>query len=135
MNSTQAEVAHVTTGAELALAVETWLLSAAPDPKMARRRWREGSLAFLRCGGILTAIRIPGPMVHAATNTNEPRAVADCLTPRTLLGVPQVRKITYQGGESYWPVAVDSRGQLCLAAAVDGLAHEDLRCLGEGGYR
>ncbi|MEV5551922.1 hypothetical protein AB0L35_38305 [Streptomyces sp. NPDC052309] len=161
----------IVTGADRALAVETWLLSAAPDLKTARWEWRQGGPTFLRCGGTFTAIRIPGSVVHAAAGTAEPRAVdgyleealdggpviaghgltryyalvpastgprpdlvpgADCLAPRTLLGVPPVRRTTYQGGESYWSVPMDSPGELCLAAAVDGLAHEGLRCLGEG---
>lgn len=82
MNSTPKSptTAHVTTRAERALAVEHWLLQAAPDVPTARREWEATGMALLRCGGLFTAVRIPGAIVRAAAGTDEPPRVDVFLT-------------------------------------------------------
>ncbi|MFF3909799.1 hypothetical protein ACFYZJ_28350 [Streptomyces sp. NPDC001848] len=46
----------------------------------------------------------------------------ECLAPRTLLGVPSVRRTTYEDGRSYWAVPMDSPAALCTPDLVDQLA-------------
>jgi hypothetical protein len=57
---------------ERVLLVEEWLLGAAPDVRQARWEWGEGGLTFLRCGGLFTAIRLPGDLVQAAAASSNP---------------------------------------------------------------
>lgn len=57
---------------ERVLLVEEWLLAAAPDVQQARWEWGEGGLTFLRCGGLFTAIRLPGDLVQAAAASSNP---------------------------------------------------------------
>ncbi|MCF3960591.1 hypothetical protein [Streptomyces fuscigenes] len=67
----------MTTWAEPQPAVSRWLLQAAEDRALAREQWREGNggVALLACGGILSAIRAPAALVHAALEAETPRDV------------------------------------------------------------
>ncbi|KOX03643.1 hypothetical protein ADL04_10635 [Streptomyces sp. NRRL B-3648] len=67
------------------MAVEHWLLSATHDRARARQEWRTDGYALLRCGGILSAVRIGAAVVHAAAGCDEPLAVSRYLA-RALLG-------------------------------------------------
>ncbi|MCM2388587.1 hypothetical protein [Streptomyces albipurpureus] len=69
----------LTTGAERRLAVAHWLLAAAAEPSRARFEWATYGVALLRCGGLFTAVRIPGALVRAAADTEEPEALAEFL--------------------------------------------------------
>jgi len=54
-----------------------WLLSAAKEERTARQQWAEHGIALLSCGGIFSAVRIPGDLVRAAagaTRTEEVNA-------------------------------------------------------------
>lgn len=77
----------MTTRAERLLAVEHWLLSAAPDRDRARQEWRQDGVALLRCGSLFGAVRISAEVVHAAAGTDEPAAV-DLFLDKALLGGP-----------------------------------------------
>ncbi|GGJ56397.1 hypothetical protein [Streptomyces brasiliensis] len=59
----------MTRGAERALSVEHWLLSAAETPGRARAEWEESGRALLRCGGIFSAVRLSARLVYAVTQT------------------------------------------------------------------
>lgn len=67
--------------ADRRLAAEHWLLSTLPGPgrDRARMEWRELGIAMLPLGGIVSAIRIPGRLIHAIAATEEPAALADFL--------------------------------------------------------
>ncbi|MFF2852971.1 hypothetical protein ACFVT5_42820 [Streptomyces sp. NPDC058001] len=56
---------------ERELAVSHWLLGAADDTETARAQWREQGIALLGCGGILSAVRIPAPLVWAAADAED----------------------------------------------------------------
>lgn len=56
---------------ERALLVEDWLLAATPDVQQARWEWSEGGLTLLRCGGLFTAIRLPGDLIQAAAASSD----------------------------------------------------------------
>ncbi|MFE9132427.1 hypothetical protein ACFYOF_44700 [Streptomyces sp. NPDC007148] len=59
----------VTLGAERALAIEHWLLSAAEDPDRARTDWKKSGRALLRCGTLFAAVRLSARIVYAAAQT------------------------------------------------------------------
>lgn len=160
---------HIALGSERRLAVEHWLLVAAPDISQARWEWGRGDLTFLRCGAMFTALRIPGDTARAAAGTDDPgevdaylagvleggpviaahgltrywalvppskvrnrwRPVAECVVPRTMLGVPPVDRTTYEGGASYWSVPIDTPGELCHVGLVDRLVERGRRRLDE----
>ncbi|MEJ8654693.1 hypothetical protein WKI65_43345 [Streptomyces sp. MS1.AVA.3] len=88
--------AHFTLGAdavtkrsERELAVEHWLLSAAEDRRQARGDWSATGIAFLRCGGIFSAVSIPTALVQAAASSQE-RARLDAYLTGALLGGPVI---------------------------------------------
>lgn len=85
---------YIVTQAERDLAVEQWLLAAAPDRPLARAEWDDAGATFLRCGGILAALGVPADLVHAALGTTERGAVAERLAAALHHG----------------PVVVDERG-------------------------
>jgi len=64
-------VASLITGAARRLAAEHWLLSAAPDRKLARAAWEERRYALLPCGVLFAAVRIPSDVVQAAAGSDD----------------------------------------------------------------
>ncbi|BAU86753.1 hypothetical protein SLA_5884 [Streptomyces laurentii] len=62
--------------AERRAAVAQWLLSAAPNAREAKAEWDRYGIAVLACGGVLSAVRVPGELVWAAAGT-EDHAEAD----------------------------------------------------------
>ncbi|MGW0495006.1 hypothetical protein ACWD0Z_06080 [Streptomyces sp. NPDC003007] len=101
------------------LLVEDWLLAAAPDVQQARWEWGDGGLTFLRCGGLFTAIRLPGDLVRAAAGSSKATEVDAYLA--EALGGP----------------VIASRGRY-YALVPPGTADEwpslVVECLGEGTY-
>ncbi|MGW0086544.1 hypothetical protein [Streptomyces sp. NPDC003393] len=77
--------------------------------------------------GLSRHYALVSPMAARSQKRREP--VAECLPPRTLLGVPPVARTTYQAGATYWAVPMDSPGELCIVALVDQLARRGQRCL------
>ncbi|MFD5570506.1 hypothetical protein [Streptomyces cadmiisoli] len=72
----EAQPAHrIVAGHERRAAVKTWLLTAADNREMARQEWQRQGVALLRCGGILTAVRVPLLLVEAAAGTNDRREI------------------------------------------------------------
>ncbi|MER7742279.1 hypothetical protein ABTX34_28860 [Streptomyces sp. NPDC096538] len=61
----------VVTGNERVLAAEQWLLSAVEDRELARRQWDREGVTLLRCGGLISAIRLPARVVWSAAETEE----------------------------------------------------------------
>lgn len=56
-----------------------WLARAADNHATARHEWATQDVALLRCGNTFAAIRIPGALVHAALDTDDPAAVREAL--------------------------------------------------------
>lgn len=73
------EPGRIVTQTERDLAVEHWLLAAAPDRPRARAEWDETGATFLPCGGILAALGVPADLVHAALGTTDRGTVAQHL--------------------------------------------------------
>jgi hypothetical protein len=97
--------------------VQDWLLAAAPDVQQARWEWSEGGLTFLRCGELLTAIRLPGDLVLTAAASSDPTEVG-----------------TYLAEVLDGPV-IASRGRhypLVLPSAGVAWQHPDAECLARG---
>ncbi|WP_157876628.1 hypothetical protein [Streptomyces graminilatus] len=46
-------------------------MSTAQDPMTAREHWAAGRTVLLRCGGLFTAVRIPGDVVRAAAGSDD----------------------------------------------------------------
>ncbi len=65
----------ITSGAERRLAVEHWLLAAAPDRTRTRTEWEERPFAMLPCGGLFAAVRIPALVVQAAAGSADEEQV------------------------------------------------------------
>lgn len=78
-DSMAVEGTAVTTLPERQLAVGHWLLGAADDRATARGQWAGLDVALLRCGGILSAVRVPARLVWAAAGSEELHAVDDHL--------------------------------------------------------
>ncbi|GAA1009890.1 hypothetical protein GCM10009564_26410 [Streptomyces thermogriseus] len=76
-------------GWERQLAVAYWLLSAARDRDVARREWLTHGAALLACGGIFSAVRMPGDLVRAAAQTADEAEVNGFLR-RALDGGPVI---------------------------------------------
>lgn len=60
---------------ERAAAVESWLLTAAPDSAQARAEWAASGVTRIRCGEVFSAVRIPVELVYAAAQAREPGVV------------------------------------------------------------
>ncbi|MER5904339.1 hypothetical protein ABT150_30270 [Streptomyces mirabilis] len=65
------EDTKLVTARERCAAVSSWLLTATEDRTLGRKQWAEGGIALLSCGGVFSAIRIPGLMVWAVAGTDE----------------------------------------------------------------
>jgi hypothetical protein len=65
------EDTKLVTARERRAAVSSWLLTATEDRALGRKQWAEGDIALLSCGGVFSAIRIPGLMVWAVAGTDE----------------------------------------------------------------
>ena len=104
-------------------AASHWLLSAHPEPSKARQEWfSEGGLVLLPLGTLFSAVRIPGPLVHAAAGSEDP-TVVDAFLAEALFG---------------GPVICDPRGcrYYALVPASTAVRWRDPRaeCLGRGTY-
>ncbi|MEU7021891.1 hypothetical protein ABZ990_14690 [Streptomyces sp. NPDC046203] len=53
------------------VAAASWLILAAPNAEKARHEWEDYGVALLRCGSLLSAVRIPADLVYAAAGTEE----------------------------------------------------------------
>lgn len=80
---------HVTTAAQRQLAVEHWLLAAAPDRAVARTEWDDWHVALLSCGTIFSAVRTPASVVQAAARSTDP-VVIDAYLVAALLEGPVI---------------------------------------------
>ncbi|XVV34923.1 hypothetical protein ACQPXT_13135 [Streptomyces sp. CA-100214] len=69
----------LTSGHERALSAEHWLLSAARDVKTARVEWAKLGVAFVRCGGLFTAVRMPADWIEAAAGTDDAETISEFL--------------------------------------------------------
>ncbi|MFI8832393.1 hypothetical protein ACIGPN_15305 [Streptomyces afghaniensis] len=103
---------------ERAVLVEDWLLAAAPDVQQARWEWSEGGLTLLRCGELLTAIRLPGTLVRTAAASSDPTEVGTYLA-EVLDGGPVIAS---RG--RYYPLVLPSAGV--------AWQHPDAECLAWG---
>lgn len=101
---------------ERVLLVEEWLLKAAPDVQQARWEWSEGGLTFLRCGELLTAVRLPGDLVQAASASSDPAEVNAYLA-EVLSGGPVIAS---RG--RYYPLVPPSTGVTWEHQAAECLA-------------
>ncbi|MET9035295.1 hypothetical protein [Streptomyces mirabilis] len=81
------EDTKLVTARERCAAVSSWLLTATEDRALGRKQWAEGGIALLSCGGVFSAIRIPGLMVWAVAGTDELTEV-DVFLGRALDGGP-----------------------------------------------
>ncbi|MEU8473081.1 hypothetical protein AB0F30_35270 [Streptomyces sp. NPDC029006] len=66
-----------------------WLLAAVEDPLSAEEEWEGAGLTYVPCGGLFTAIRVPGFLVHAAVQSREPAKV-DAFLADALAGGPVI---------------------------------------------
>ncbi|WP_245237012.1 hypothetical protein RFN58_35830 [Streptomyces iakyrus] len=73
VTSTSGVLVH--TRQERELAVGTWLLLSADSSDQARREWKEGGIALLRCGTLFAAVRMNADLVHAAAGSDDPETV------------------------------------------------------------
>lgn len=153
------EADDVTTRADRLLAVEQFFLAAAQDSTTARDHWTVGRTVLVRCGGLFTAVRIPGDIVRAAARSEDRTKVdayladalqggpvfteaglsryyvlvpagttarwripgGECLERGTYLGVPAPGRAQFEEGFGYWPVPMDSAGELCDPVLVRDL--------------
>jgi len=112
---------EVITGAERARGIEAWLLLAAPDANKARKEWKKMGATLLRCGELFTVVCIPGPIVGAAADTDDPAGV-DGFLAQVLDRVPVFATVGLNryyapvpGGAFYdWKVP----GSACLSRAT-----------------
>jgi hypothetical protein len=56
-----------------------WLLSTRPEPSQARLEWQEHGVALLPLGTLFSAVRIPGRLVHAVAESEEPDEIGGFL--------------------------------------------------------
>ncbi|WP_328434606.1 hypothetical protein [Streptomyces sp. NBC_00425] len=78
---------QVVTGRERFLAIARWLLDAADDEEQARREWKAGGIALLRCGRSFDAVCVPLVLVETAAGTTDRQRLAAYLH-EALLGGP-----------------------------------------------
>ncbi|MER6121754.1 ATP-binding protein [Streptomyces sp. NPDC001795] len=76
-------------------AVASWLLSAARDKRRAVKEWDTDGMALLQCGTLFCAIRLPVPLVEAASPRTDP-ATVDAFLAEALYGAPVIRCNTGQ---------------------------------------
>ncbi|MET9112453.1 hypothetical protein [Streptomyces zhihengii] len=99
---------------ERELAASSWLLLSASDSETARQDWRTHGLALLTCGPLLTAVRVPAGLVHAAAGS-EDREDAERWLARGLEGGP----VFYDGvGNSYFALNPPSAAEAWRQQAV-----------------
>ncbi|MFE7409487.1 hypothetical protein [Streptomyces laurentii] len=102
-----------------------WLLSAAANPRVARAEWERYDIAVLACGGVLSAVRVPGELVWAAAGT-EDHAEADVFLTDWLDGgaVVMDRRASF-----YYFLVPALMGRLWKPKGMRGV-----ECLGPGSY-
>ncbi|MFM9563233.1 MULTISPECIES: hypothetical protein [Streptomyces] len=88
----------VHSSADRQLAVEQWLLATHAAPDRARMEWQQANVALLPLGTLLSAVRIPAPMVVAVAGSEDPEAL-DAFLDQALDGGPV---ICDPGGRRYY---------------------------------
>ncbi|MFI8326837.1 hypothetical protein [Streptomyces sp. NPDC085529] len=102
------------------LASATWLLLAAADERQAMREWAVHGVALLRCGILVSAVRIQADIVHRAAGAEDRRSVTEFLK-EALAGGP----VFYDG----------DGGQFCALTPVSTARMwrlSEAECLGRG---
>lgn len=56
-------------------AVRSWLMLSAASYERVRDDWEVSGVALLRCGALFAAVRIEADLIHAAAESDDPRAV------------------------------------------------------------
>lgn len=77
LGSTPSVIVHSRREREAAAA--SWLLLASPDARKSRIEWEREGVTLLRCGALLSAVRIPAPIVYAAAGTEDPHELTAIL--------------------------------------------------------
>ncbi|MFF4361021.1 hypothetical protein [Streptomyces sp. NPDC001604] len=62
--------------------VKHWLATAHPTPQRAYAEWTDQGVALIPLGRRFNAIRIPGPLIHAATGSDQPDHLAQTMQDR-----------------------------------------------------
>lgn len=119
------EGAALVTGRERQLAVAHWLLAAARDRDKAREEWLTQDAALLACGGIFSAVRMPGELVRAAAQTADEVKV-DVFLRHALDGGPVIRG---RYSDQYYALVPASTAWRRPPCSVPGL-----ECLGKSHY-
>lgn len=120
---------RVHTGSDRRLAIEHWLLSAAPARDRARREWQEAGMAMLPLGTLFSAVRIPEKLVAAivgrASHEEVDAFLADALEGGPVICDPRQRR--------YYALVPGSMPTKWTAAAVEWTAL-GVECQGHGWY-
>lgn len=119
----------VHTGSDRRLAIEHWLLSAAPARDRARMEWQEAGVALLRLGTLFSAIRIPQTLVFAIVGRVSYKE-ADTFLADALDGGPV---ICDPRQHRYYALVPGSMPEKWTAAAADWM-HLGVECLGRETY-
>jgi hypothetical protein len=115
--------------ADRRLAVERWLLSAHPSPRLPRTEWSRHGVALIPLGGLFSAVRIPGRLVQALAESTDPADIDAFLSD------------AFDDG----PVICDTRGPRYYVLVPAGVPHtwhdaaddwrrDDVESLGRGAY-
>ena len=112
-------------------AAEHWLLAALPAPHRARARleWRQHDVAMLPLGTIFSAVRIPGSLVFALTESTETSELDEFMR-HALDGGPVISDPRYLRYYALVPASVPRTWH----QAVDDWKPLDVECLGHGSY-
>lgn len=119
----------VHTGSDRRLAIEDWLLSAAPARDRARTEWQEAGMALLPMGTLFSAIRIPQTLVFAivgrASHEEVDAFLADALEGGPVICDPRQHR--------YYALVPGSMPAKWTAAAEDWM-DLGVECQGRGWY-
>jgi hypothetical protein len=116
-------------GSDRRLATEHWLLSAHPSPGRARVEWHEHGVTAVRCGGLFSAVRLPGDLVQAAAASKRPDDIDDTLA-ELLSGGPVICDTR---GPRYYALVPASVSRSWTDAVRDW-QQAGIACLGVGTY-
>lgn len=121
----------VTSAADRRLATTHWLLSTLSEAgrERAREEWQELGVAMLPLGGLFSAVRIPGRLVHALAGTEEPAKV-DAFLAQALEGGPV---ICDPHSPRYYALVPASTPRTHSEKVADWL-ESDAACLGRESY-
>jgi len=115
--------------ADRRLAVEHWLLSTTPFTDRARREWRESGVAMLPLGGLMSAVRIPGKLLTALTQTTATLQDVDAFLAATLDG-----PVICDPRAPWYYALVPGRVPSTWSRAVAEWREADVVCLGRDSY-